>query len=289
MQMLLIPVPGPDYRVSPLSGRVLRSSMLALGRLGALGLMTLVGLAVLTAPAMVRAQENPKPAAGELPDYAALLTDPVRSTEDRQADARRRPLELLRFAQVRPGMKVLDLAAGGGYTTQLLALAVGSTGRVWAQVPKRSSALDKRLAAHPQANIQLLERSFEAPYPSDAPRLDLITFILNYHDVANEKIDRALMNRRLYLALKPGGHLIVIDHSAQAGSGLRDTRTLHRIDESVVLAELQAAGFALESRSSFLANPADPREQAFFDRREATDRFALRLVRTPVEAGASGS
>ncbi len=213
------------------------------------------------------------------PDYRAVISDPTRTDEDRKADERRKPLELLQFTQVRPGMNVLDVSAGGGYTTQLLALATGPTGGVWAQSTKANSAFDKRLLAHPQAQIHPLVRSFEDPYPADAPRLDLITFVLNYHDVANTKTDRALMDRHLFEALKPGGHLIVIDHAAAAGSGLRDTNTLHRIDEAVVVAELQAAGFVVEDRSNFLQDTTDPRTQAFWDRKEPTDRFALRLVR----------
>jgi len=213
------------------------------------------------------------------PDVAALLADPIRTDEDRKADERRKPGELLRFAQVRPGMNVLDVSAGGGYTTQLLALAVGPKGSVWAQSTKANAGFDKRLLAHPQAQIHPLVRPFEDPYPAEAPRLDLITFVLNYHDVANTPTNRAVMDRHLFEALKPGGHLIVIDHSAEAGSGLRDTNTLHRIDEAVVLAELQAAGFVLEERSTFLQNAADPRKQPFWEFKEPTDRFALRLVR----------
>jgi predicted methyltransferase len=217
-------------------------------------------------------------------DYSAVLADPIRTDEDRKADERRKPRELLQFAQLRPGMNVLDVSAGGGYTTQLLALAVGPEGTVWAQGAKANSGFEKRLLAHPQSRIHPLVRPFDDPYPADAPRLDLITFVLNYHDVANTTTDRALMNRHLFAALKPGGHLIMIDHAAQAGSGLRDTNTLHRIDEAVVLAELQSAGFVLEERSPFLQNAADPRDQAFWDRKEPTDRFALRLARPAISA-----
>jgi predicted methyltransferase len=213
------------------------------------------------------------------PDYAALLADPSRSDDDRKADSRRQPVELLRFADVRAGMNVLDVSAGGGYTTQLLALAVGPTGSVWAQNEKPRKSLDERLAAHPQANIHPLLRPFADPYPADAPRLDLITFILNYHDVANTPTDRAAMDRKLFEALKPGGRLIVVDHSAQAGSGVRDTKTLHRIDEAVVVDELKKAGFVLETEADFLRVPADPRTQAFFDMKTPTDRFVLKLRR----------
>jgi len=246
--------------------------------LAAVLLLTLIAHAQ-AAPDKTPAADQASGAMTSSPDYRALLADPIRSDEDRKADERRKPLELLRFAQVQPGMKVLDVSAGGGYTTQLLALAVGPGGSVWAQMEKARSGFEKRLAAHPQVNIHTLVRPFADPYPAEAPRLDLITFILNYHDVANEPVDRAAMNRHLFEALKPGGHLILIDHAAQPGSGLRDTKSLHRIDETTVVDELQQAGFVVEARSDFLRVPDDPRNQAFFDLQGPSDRFALRLRR----------
>jgi predicted methyltransferase len=223
-------------------------------------------------------QGAPDSAASAL-DYSAILASALRPDADRHADERRKPAELLRFAQVRPGMNVLDVAAGGGYTTQLLALAVGPQGSVWAQTDKARPALEKRLADHPQPNVHVLVRSFEDPYPPEAPRLDLITFILNYHDVAYQPVDREKMDRALFQALKPGGHLVVVDHAAKPGTGLHDAKTLHRIDQAVVQEELQRTGFVLQQQSDFLRNPQDPREQAFFDMKAPSDRFALLFVR----------
>jgi predicted methyltransferase len=214
-----------------------------------------------------------------LPDYVAIVASPIRTDADRSADERRKPIDLLRFAQVKPGMNVLDVSAGGGYTTQLLAIAVGPSGAVWAQMDKPRVKFEERLAEHPQPNIHPLVRDFEDPYPPDAPRLDLITFILNYHDIAYGPVNRDLMNRRLFEALRPGGHLVLIDHAAQAGSGLRDTKSLHRIDQAVVVDELRRAGFVLQQESGFLRNPGDPREQAFFDMKMPSDKFALRFVK----------
>jgi len=221
----------------------------------------------------------PRAADASRPDYAAILASPLRTDQDRVADERRRPVDLLLFARVQPGMNVMDVSAGDGYTTQLLAVAVGPTGTVWAQTAKVRPGLEKRLADHPQPNIHLLVRGIDDPYPADAPRLDLITFVLNYHDIAYGPVDRDLMNRRLFEALKPGGHLVLIDHAAKRGSGLRDTKTLHRIEEAVVLDEIQRAGFVLEQEATFLRNPDDPHEQAFFDMKTPTDRFALLFVR----------
>src|SRR4051812_17645416 len=85
--------------------------------------------------------------------YRALLDSPVRTERDRGMDATRKPAELLAFAQVRPGMHVLDMVAGAGYTSQILALAVGPSGKVWAQAPKPGATLSERMTAHPQANL----------------------------------------------------------------------------------------------------------------------------------------
>ena len=212
-------------------------------------------------------------------DVAAVLASPQRTDDDRKSDAGRRPAELLRFAQVAPGMRVLDIAAGGGYTAELMALAVGPQGRVWAQIDKPRPGLERRLAEHPQPNLEALLRPFDDPFPAEAPRLDLITFVLSYHDIAYTPVDRAKMNRALFTALKPGGRLLLIDHAAKAGTGVADTRTLHRIDEQTVRSEVEAAGFVLEAQSAFLRNPSDPREQGFYDMSMPADRFALRFVR----------
>mgnify|MGYP003385225974 CR=1 FL=1 len=211
--------------------------------------------------------------------YQQAVDSPIRTSADKRTDATRKPVEFLQFSQVRPGMRVLDVAAGGGNTSQLLALVVGSKGAVWAQVDQQQPALTKRLDDHPQSNIIPVTSSFEDPIPSDMPKLDLITIILSYHDIANKPVDRTKLNQRLFDALKSGGHLVVIDHSAKPGSGISAAKSLHRIDEKVVGEEFLMAGFQLEEESNYLHNWADPRDQAFFNMNIPTDKFALRFVK----------
>ena len=212
--------------------------------------------------------------------YQQAAGSPIRTTEDKRADATRKPVEFLQFAQVRPGMRVLDLATGNGYTTQLLALVVGSTGTVWAQGDSQRPTLIKRLADHPQSNIVPVIRPFEDPILDDAPKLDLITNIMNYHNSSYMSVARrARLNQRLFKALKPGGNLIVIDHATKTGTDITTAKTLHRIDQGIVLDELQKAGFRLEQESNFLRNPSDPRNQTYFDMKIPTDKFAFRFVR----------
>jgi predicted methyltransferase len=211
--------------------------------------------------------------------YQNVIASPVRTDQDRRMDASRHPAEFLPFTQVRTGMRVLDVSAGAGYTSQLLALAVGPTGMVWAQTPQPGATLQKRIADHPQANLVVVTRPFEDPVPDQAAKLDLITIVLNYHDISYLPVDRAKMNQRLFAALKPGGRLVVIDHSAIKGTGISAGKTLHRIDEAVVLTEVRQAGFVLDAEGDFLRNPADPRDQSSNEPKVPTDKFALRFVK----------
>jgi predicted methyltransferase len=219
------------------------------------------------------------PGGGDAVDVEALLVSPLRSENDRVADARRKPAELISFAQVRRGMTVLDVSAGGGYTTQVMALAVGPQGKVWAQVQKPGAVLEKRLAQPGQTNIELIIRPFEDPFPASAPRVDLVTLVLSYHDIVNTPNDRMRMNRAMFAALKPGGRLVIMDHSGRPGTGLSETNTLHRIEEKALRAEVEAAGFVLEAQSDAWRNPADARDKHSGDAAATGDRFALRFVR----------
>ncbi|HSC24140.1 MAG TPA: methyltransferase [Casimicrobiaceae bacterium] len=211
--------------------------------------------------------------------YADAIASPIRTEQDRRMDAERKPAEFLPFAHVMPGMRVLDVSAGGGYTSQLLALAVGPQGTLYAQTPRPSDTLRKRLAEHPQANFVLVERPFDDPVPDGTPPLDLVTLILNYHDISYLPVDRKAMNAKLFAALKPGGHFVVIDHSSRAGKGISEGRTLHRIDEAVVVDEVRRAGFVLEAEGDFLRNPDDPRDTPSGAPKVPTDKFALRFVK----------
>jgi predicted methyltransferase len=212
--------------------------------------------------------------------YATAIASPLRTDADRKEDAKRKPAQFLAFAQVKPGMKVLDVSTASGGTAALLALAVGPAGEVWAQNTKPSDKLAQRLSTAPMANVHPFVAPFDHPVPASAPPLDLITINLNYHDIVNTATDRALMNKALFTALKPGGVLVITDNAAKSGSGLADTKTLHRIDEAAVVAELTQAGFTLDARSDYLHVASDPHMLPFFKMNgEPDDKFALRFIK----------
>ena len=217
---------------------------------------------------------------------AAAILDSSRPAEDTQRDAARKPALLLAFAGVKPGMLVGEMFPGGGYFTRLLSTTVGPNGRVIALVPADTAARNPRqidpvraIAAMPTYSNVTVETPNGTPTPSVL--VDLIWTTENYHDIHafSGAEAAAAVNRAVFAALKPGGAYLVADHSAQAGSGTRDCKTLHRIDVAVVKQEVLAAGFVLDGESDMLANPADARTLLVFDPaiRGHTDQFVLRF------------
>ena len=220
--------------------------------------------------------------AQQTPDYEAIVASPDRTDGDRQADTRRQPAKMLAFTGVKTGMKVLDMEASAGYSTELLARAVGPTGIVYAQdsaaVIERfvKDKFDIRARKPAMKNVVHVVRDFDDPIPPDVSGLDLITFFFAYHDITYMEVDRPTMNKKMLAALKPGGFLIIADHSAKPGDGVSVAKTLHRVEESIVRQELEAAGFKLVEEGNFLRNPEDPREAAVFRPQVPNDEFVLK-------------
>jgi predicted methyltransferase len=216
------------------------------------------------------------------PDYEAIVAAPDRADADRQADQRRQPAKMLAFAGVTTGMKVLDMEASAGYSTELLARTVGPTGTVYAQdsaaVIERfvKDKFDIRAQKPAMKNVVHMVRDFDDPIPPDVSGLDLITFFFAYHDITYMQVDRAAMNKKMFAALKPGGFLVIADHSAKPGEGITVARTLHRIEETTLRQEIEAAGFKLVAEGDFLRHPEDPRDAAVFRPQVPTDEFVLR-------------
>jgi predicted methyltransferase len=204
-------------------------------------------------------------AQGGAPDYVALVAAADRTDADRQTDQRRDPVKFLAFAGPRPGMRVLDMGAGGGYSTELMARAVAPGGVVYAQnaadLAERAKArFEARLKTPAGRNIESLTRPFDDPVPAETRDLDLITFLFYYHDTTYMAVDRAAMNRKLFAALKPGGMLVIADHSARPGDGTSVGKTLHRIEESALRREVEVAGFKLVDQGDFWRHPDDTRD-----------------------------
>ena len=217
------------------------------------------------------------------PEIQAIIDSPDRSEDDRETDVRRHPAEMLAFFGVQPGMNVLDIGTGRGYTTELLARAVRPRGKVVAQNDSTISerflkgATPSRFSEDVMKNVTYVVRPYDDPIPPGATNLDLITVIFVYHDMEWLEIDRAATNRSFFDALKHGGHVVVVDHAGNPGTGVSESKTLHRIEESVVHQEFAAAGFQLVDVATFLRNPDDPRTGYFRKMTIQTDRFVLKF------------
>jgi predicted methyltransferase len=229
------------------------------------------------------------PSAAGNPGYiAAAVADGNRPDADKLRDANRKPAQTLEFLGVKPGEQIAEILPGGGYFTRIFSKAVGPSGHVYALVPERPASAPanlpdlagavKAIAADPNyPNVTVVIQPLTklvTPTP-----VDLVFTAQNYHDLHNFPVDVVAFNRTILDSLKPGGLYVVLDHSAPAGSGLADTKTLHRIDADVVKQEVTAAGFEFVGASDVLANAADSRTAAVFDPsiRGKTDQFILKF------------
>ncbi len=235
----------------------------------------------------------------------AIVASPDRSAADRINDQRRKPAQMLAFIEVRPGMVALDVSAARGYTSELIARAVGSTGKVYAQnaprnpgstppaqaegaaaprppgAPPVAPTLAERAQKPATSHIVPVMRRFEDPAPPEVASggLDLVTLMFNYHDFGHMGVDRASLNRALFQALKPGGHYVIADHAGRDGTGISEAGTLHRVEEAFVRREVEAAGFRFVATGNFLRNPADPRNRNTPEPPMPKDEFVLKFVK----------
>lgn len=238
-------------------------------------------LLVLAAPAI---------AAPSLPRHiAAAAADPARAAQARD-DARRHGPAIIAFAGLQRGGKVIDLIPGGAYWTRLFALTVGPRGHVYGIWPKpyadeaRRNVRDYDVIASKPPFTNITGSVQPVATLAASEKVDLVFTSQNYHDYADAFMGKpgpAVFNKAAFAALKPGGVLLIIDHAAAAGSGMRDTDTLHRIDPAIVRRQVIAAGFVFAGESNLLRNPGDDHRKAVFDAaiRGRTDQFILKFVK----------
>jgi predicted methyltransferase len=225
------------------------------------------------------------------PDFIVdAIADDTRLADARMRDAFRKPAEVLVFSGIRRGDTVVEIAPGGGYYTALLSRVVGPEGKVLAidsdrlfeYMPRLREGFTSYIEQDPRENVQYsVQRLDELDVPQG---VDQVWVVLFYHDTIWMGLDRAAMNRTFFEHLRPGGSLIVIDHSSLPGADESVAKELHRVDAASVEREIEAAGFVLAEKSDALVNPDDPRTDSIFDegRRGRTDQFVWRFVR-PVD------
>lgn len=247
-------------------------------------LVALMLLAAAPAAAQIDAR-TPRDAA------VAAVMAPDRPADDLKLDESRKPAEMLAFMELKPGMRVYDVLAGGGYYAELVGRIVGPEGAVVAANPpglSRATAAvwQQRSARLPQIRLETGQFYAVAMPP---PAYDRALFHLTYHDLYWEsaeygfaRTDPDAFLKRLFAAMKPGGKVLVIDHVGAAGKDPRaEAEATHRIDPERIKADFARAGFRLEAESKALRMEGDDHAKSVFDAaiRGRTDRVAYRFLR----------
>jgi len=221
--------------------------------------------------------------------YAAAVAHPGRTADDQARDALDHPAEILRLAGIKPGMQVADFMAGDGYYSELLSYVVGPKGHVllinnpsfdrWA-----NNAWQGRIAHNRLPNVEHQTVDLNHLELADGS-LDALLVVKVYHDlywVDTDKsnwpdIDTAALLDKLVKTLKPGGTLVLVDHSSKPGAGTTVASSLHRIEETYALHDFESRGLKLVAKSDALRKPDDPRTQVSYKQPilGKTDRFVL--------------
>ncbi|WP_444998402.1 class I SAM-dependent methyltransferase [Aliikangiella sp. IMCC44359] len=218
----------------------------------------------------------------------------ARPASETLRDKHRKPAEVLALMGIKPSMKVVDFTSGGGYYTDILSRVVGEKGQVIAHNPpyviNRFATFlnnpDKGWLARlnsEQWRKNVIKNTDELDTVKLPLELDAALMVLFYHDTVWQGVNRNMMNRRIFNALKPGGVYLIIDHSAKEGSGVKDVNTLHRIEKNQVIKEITSVGFKLAKDSNLLSQKDDKRDYSFVrdrkTKRDRTDRMVLKFVK----------
>jgi predicted methyltransferase len=204
----------------------------------------------------------------------AAIADPARPAAEREQDPERKVTDVVVFAAVKPGEKVVDLMPGGGYYTRIWSKIVGPTGKVWAVNARPANDSMKALLADTaySVNTAFVEgplAQFKSPEPAD-----VVFTSRNYHDLYNNGGSPTAATKAMFDTLKPGGRFVILDHRALPGV---NSQSFHRIDPALVRKEVEAAGFQFVGESNVLARASDPKNVPVQDPsiRGETDQFIL--------------
>lgn len=215
------------------------------------------------------------------PHIAAALNAPDRTDAMKARDAGRRPGELFALAGLKVGDRVIELGSFGRYDSTIIVNAIGPTGHLYMydlpyQQQRQEAPTREFNTRHPNSEY-VIGKFDDLTFPSN---IDMVVLDMYYHDLTipgTGDVDVAVLNRKLFNALKPGGRVLIVDHNAEPGSGRRDIATVHRIDPAVIKADMAAAGFRLIVDSSIFRNPMDALTKRVFEptTRGSTDRSVL--------------
>jgi predicted methyltransferase len=242
---------------------------------------------------LVLAVALPAALASAAPATADIYDDAVahagRPAGDLERDPIEHPAEVLRLAAIKPGMQVADYMAADGYWSELASYIVGPQGHV---LLINNATWDYWSGNHWKERIDgrlpnVEHRTVDAEHLDLASNsLDALLLVKAFHDfywidddpkAKWPRFDVERVVSEIARVVKPGGVLLLIDHSAKPGTGSSAAGPLHRIDETYARNVFEHHGFKVVATSDVLRRPDDPRDQITYKGPMVgkTDRFVL--------------
>lgn len=212
---------------------------------------------------------------GASPAIDAALAADHRSDANKARDRYRHPKETLAFFGLRPEMTVVEIWPGGGWYTEILAPVLRERGKLYVAqygskppfpyqqremdtlAGKMRASPDLYRAVTPSA-LGLFTNELTIAPPGSA---DLVVTFRNVHNWFQEGYGppnaAELALKAMFMALKPGGMLGVVDHRWPDPATEDPTARNGYVSEQRVIELAEAAGFELAGRSEVNRNPRD--------------------------------
>lgn len=225
-----------------------------------------------TAPATEPVEPAPAQAVEQTDALAAAIAHDKRTDTERARDDARHPYATLAFFEVKPTDNVLELWAGGGWYSHILApyLAEGGHLTVTQYAADAEPAYRGEAATAWEAyrtDNDLMDSTTTITVAGDDPQLNLdgtvdvaLTF-RNAHGWVGDGTAQSLYEQT-FKALKPGGTFGVVDHRASPGTSLEDSAKTGYIDQQAVIDAITAVGFEFVEASEVNANPLDTKDHS---------------------------
>ncbi|HWU91315.1 MAG TPA: hypothetical protein VN253_28810 [Kofleriaceae bacterium] len=203
----------------------------------------------------------------------AILKSGHRTPGAAERDGARHPVATLTFFGIKPSSTVVELGAGGGWYTEVLAPLLANKGKLIVAGPDSAGPPDKMPTVTGRRLDLFLAKSPElfgkvervTLRPPDDVKLgadgtaDLVLAIREMHNWQRRKhIDQYL--KAVHAVLKDGGTFGVVQHRAKEGTRGEDTAESGYLAEAWVIEKVKAAGFELVEKSEVNANPKDTKD-----------------------------
>lgn len=217
----------------------------------------------------------------------SALNSSIRNDDDRERDTARKPAETLKFFDVKNDSKVLELVPGGGWYTKILGNYLRDKGQLYVAIGAKVERL--KLEQNKLEHVKIIGEDFKLKSTELHPGIrnvtgndfsesgfDVVLTFRNMHNFTEQ--GRAVINKAVFKALKPGGIYGVIDHTKRHMESYDDERW-RRVDPVQIIKELLDIGFEFEQYSDIHARPAD---ELIYDSTDDSinrdsDRFTLKF------------